>query len=261
VSVTTTTAAAINVSNIARQTNASIFESIPAESHEVLPGIKWGHMCELYTPAFWKYMYHHYHLPENENSHRLTSNILEEIIACLLGGYGIPSELGILAFKRLRDEELIRPHVSLRKVNKALSTPFNCNGVKRRYRFHRQKARYIHQFLNRMDLNQMPVHDDLEFRSWLLTVKGIGPKTASWITRNWFKSERVAILDVHVLRAGRIAGFFSDTENVSQRYFDLECNYINFCKALEVLPSNMDAIIWSYMKKTNKLAIKIISNL
>jgi thermostable 8-oxoguanine DNA glycosylase len=258
-----TTITATGIKDMSRKTQSisPIFNTIPEEHHELLPGIKWGHMCQLYTPAFWKYMYHYYQLPENENSHRLSSNILEEVVACLLGGYGIPSELGIVAFKRLSSESLITPGVSLRKIDKALSKPFNCNGIERKYRFHRQKARYIHQFLNRTDLNNMPVHDDLEFRSWLLTVKGIGPKTASWITRNWFKSERVAILDIHVLRAGKIAGFFTDTEKVSQKYFDLETDYINFCKALEVLPSNMDAIIWSYMKKTNKLAIKIISNL
>jgi N-glycosylase/DNA lyase len=265
VPVTTTTIAAgikdIELKSHKAANTTSFFELMPEETNELLPGVKWGHMCQLYTPAFWKYMYHYHRLPENENAHRLSSNILEEVVACLLGGYGIPSELGILAFKRLRDEKLIKTGISLRAINNALSKPFECNGVQRMYRFRRQKAKYICEFLNRDDLKKMPNHDDLEFRSWLLTIKGIGPKTASWVTRNWFKSERVAILDIHVLRAGKIAGFFTDTDNVTKRYFDLENRYINFCTAIDVLPSNMDAIIWSYMKKTNRLAIKFISNL
>ena len=134
------------------------------------------------------------------------------------------------------------------------------DGTMKRYRFYNQKSKYIYRFLHRNDLSYIPSDDDISFRNWLLTVDGIGFKTASWITRNWLQSENVAILDIHILRAGKIAGFFGETGDVAKKYHNLENNYIDFCKALEVLPSNMDAIIWNYMKKTNKLALQVLSH-
>lgn len=241
--------------------NLNVIEQcLPHHNSDVLPGIKWGHYCQLYTPAFWKFMYLSYDFSPNINSHRLGTNILEEITACLLGGYGMPAELGLAAFERLRNEKLIKPGVSYVKIKKALSTPFVLEEDKsKKYRFYNQKSKYIYSFLQRDDLDSIPEDNDISFRNWLLNIDGIGPKTASWITRNWFQSENVAILDIHILRAGRIAGFFDKNHDVSSQYFDLERCFIRFCRAIQVLPSNMDAIIWNYMKKTNKLALKVLS--
>jgi len=234
---------------------------LPDQDIELLPGIKWGHYCQLYTPAFWKFMYLIYGSQIDSRHHKIGSDIIEEVVACLLGGYGMPSELGIAAFKRLQEDSLIKPGVSYCKIEKALFAPFEMeDGTMKRYRFYNQKSKYIYRFLHRNDLSYIPSDDDISFRNWLLTVDGIGFKTASWITRNWLQSENVAILDIHILRAGKIAGFFGETGDVAKKYLNLENNYIDFCKALEVLPSNMDAIIWNYMKKTNKLALQVLSH-
>jgi len=234
---------------------------LPNEDCELLPGIKWGHYCQLYTPAFWKFMYLSSGIPNEQTYHRLSSTVIEEVVACLLGGFGMPAELGIAAFKRLQDENLIDPGTPFSKIKRALSKPFMFfDGSHKRYRFYNQKSKYVFNFLQRDDLNSIPMDDDLKFRNWLLTIDGIGPKTASWVTRNWLQSENVAILDIHVLRAGIIAGIFDVDHDVSSKYFELEINYLSFCKALDVLPSNMDAIIWNYMKKTNKLALKVLSS-
>ncbi len=241
-------------------TPENIQNYLPNADTELLPGIRWGNYCQLYTPAFWKYLYLANRLPDKGSHHRLGSTILEEITACLLGGYGMPAELGLLAFERLKNHSLIVEGVSHVKIKKALSSPFVMqNGASKKYRFYNQKSKFVYEFLNRNDLDTIPVSDDFEFRNWLLTIKGIGPKTASWITRNWFQSENVAILDIHILRAGKIAGIFDCTEGISSKYFDLENTYINFCNAMDVLPSNMDALIWNYMKKTNKLALRLLS--
>ena len=155
---------------------------------------------------------------------------------------------------------MIKEGVSLNELQTALKRPLKLNNGKfSRYRFYNQKSRFIYTFLNRNDLRNIPLDNDLNFRNWLLTIDGIGHKTASWITRNWLHSENVAILDIHLLRAGKIAGFFKH-QNVVSKYIDLENSFISFCKAIDVLPSNMDAIIWDYMKKSNKLALKFISN-
>lgn len=239
----------------------TIEKYMPDKDHELMPGIKWGHYCQLYTPAFWKYMYLIYGSQINSEQHKIGTNLLEEVIACLLGGYGMPSELGLLAFKRLKEESLVLPGVQFYKIRKALATPFKMeDGTLKKYRFYNQKSKFIHVFLQRDDLDSIPSYDDISLRNWLLTVNGIGFKTASWITRNWLHSEKVAILDIHILRAGQIVGFFEETDDVTRNYLDLESSYISFCNALEVRPSNMDAIIWNYMKKTNKLALQILSN-
>jgi N-glycosylase/DNA lyase len=199
-------------------------------------------------------------LPDDKNTHRIGKTIIEEVVACILGGYGMPSELGLLAFKRLRDYSLIESSASFKQINEALKEPFQMeDGSCKGYRFYNQKAYYIHSFIIRDDLDSIPCHLDVELRQWLLTVAGIGLKTASWITRNWLQSENVAILDIHILRAGKLAGFFKETENVSRNYFAMEESYLSFCKGLNVLPSNMDAVIWHYMKLTNKLALRALS--
>lgn len=238
----------------------TIEKIIPDQDNELMPGIRWGNYCQLYTPAFWKYMYLIYGCQITSEQHKIGDTLIEEVIACLLGGYGMPSEIGLLAFKRLKKESLIRQGTPFAKILKALERPFEMeDGSFKKYRFYNQKSKFIYAFLLRDDLLHIPTSDDILLRNWLLTVKGIGFKTASWITRNWMQSEKVAILDIHILRAGQIAGFFDEKHDVSRQYLELECNYINFCNALEVRPSNMDAIIWNYMKKTNKLAIQIIS--
>lgn len=240
----------------------SVIAQFPKADHEVLPGLNWGHCYQLYTPAFWKLQYLLNTFSLEDNAHQISNTLVEEILLCILGGYGIPSEMGMIAFNRFKNEDLIRCDVSFTDIFKALNTPFQIAQDKFvKYRFANQKANYIHAFLHRKDLGILDTLDDLELRSWLITVRGIGPKTASWITRNWLRSERVAILDVHILRAGVITGFFNRNFNIVTEYYELEKQYLKFCKFLEVRPSDMDAIIWSYMKKNNKLALEILSSI
>lgn len=239
------------------QSISPIVNKFPSENEELLPGIRWGSFGQLYTPAFWKLQYILSDFPEEVTSHRLASNIIDEIVMCILGGYGIPAEMGIIAFNRLKEEALIHRHASFEKIYKALASPFlTQNGKQVHYRFYNQKSQYLYQLLNREDLDSIPECDDIELRNWLLSINGIGLKTASWITRNWLKSDNVAILDVHVLRAGKLAGFFED--EVLSDYLQQEKQYLAFCAALQVKASNMDAIIWRFMKKNTKLAVKTL---
>ena len=237
-----------------------ILNNFPDPNKELLPGLAWGTCHQLYTPAFWKLQYLINPFPNNESTHQIGDTLLEEIVQCILGGYGIPSEMGSMAFERLKTRKLIKHNISLESVLTALSEPFFISSNRLvHYRFAKQKSNYIYELLNRSDLNELPCNDDLALRSWLMQLKGIGPKTASWITRNWLRSERVAILDIHLLRAGMITGFFRKDLNINTQYFELENEFLMFCQKLEVRPSDMDAIIWNYMKKNNKLALNILS--
>lgn len=237
-----------------------LLNNFPDQNKELLPGLKWGTCHQLFTPAFWKLQYLMNPFPNDDNTHQIGDSLLEEVVQCILGGYGIPSEMGSIAFERLKIRKLIRHLVSFDSILEALSEPFFMSTNKlARYRFAKQKSLYIYELLNRSDLNNIPCDSDLSLREWLMNLNGIGPKTASWITRNWLRSEQVAILDIHLLRAGMITGFFKKDLNINTQYFELEKEFLVFCKKLEVRPSDMDAIIWNYMKKNNKLALNILS--
>lgn len=233
-------------------------EAIPPENVELMPGLKWGDYSQLYTPAFWKLQYVIAKPLQTEISHRLAPSLIEEIVMCILGGYGIPSEMGILAFNCLKKQKLIRQGIRFDLIHQVLSQPMeNEAGKKVKYRFYNQKAKYIYRFLGRSDLNNISQKSDIELRNWLLSIEGIGLKTASWITRNWLKSDNVAILDVHLIRAGKLTGFFNHD---SFNYLHFEKKYLAFCTALGVEASAMDAIIWAYMKKNTKLASSLLNS-
>lgn len=86
-----------------------------------------------------------------------------------------------------------------------------------------------------------------ELRDWLLDVPGIGYKTASWVARNWLDADDVAILDIHILRAGLLANFFESHLTVERNYLELEEQFIRFSKGLGVRASELDALMWLEM--------------
>ena len=240
----------------------SDIEKIPEAETQFLPGIKWGAFGELFTPAYWKAQYLMFHQEENFTiNYKLGSDILEEVVACLLGGFGLKSELGLAAFNRLKERSLITAGVRHEDILLSLSDPFLVNGKLVRYRFPNQKAKYITQFLCRSDLGKIPSKDDIELRDWLLLVNGIGPKTASWITRNFLGSEKVAIIDIHIFRACQMMGIYSKNHDVQKDYSKLEQLFLNFCFKLGVQPSKMDALIWMQMKLANREAIRILNKI
>lgn len=236
-------------------------DEIPTHNQELLPGIKWGNYSQLFTPAYWKiqYLMHDYN-GEFSINYRLGENLLEEVVACLLGGFGLKAEIGLAAFDRMKERGLIKIGVSFDQILQSLKEPFISNDKKVHYRFPNQKAKFISEFLNRTDLKHIPYNDDIKFRDWLITVNGIGPKTASWITRNYLKSENVAIIDVHIFRACLMMGLFSSQLDIQKDYNKLEKRFLYFCSELKVLPSKMDALMWLQMKESNKTALKLIKN-
>ena len=54
-------------------------------------------------------------------------------------------------------------------------------------------------------MSQRLPQEPLSLREFLLQLHGIGYKTASWIVRNFTGSDDVAIVDIHLRRAGVIA--------------------------------------------------------
>ena len=75
-------------------------------------------------------------------------------------------------------------------------------------------------------------------------------------------SDRVAILDIHIVRAGQLAGFYRNKNyDLTKYYLLLEEQYLLFCDALGASSAIMDAIIWDFMKKTNRLALSALKHI
>ena len=235
---------------VAWRHDGTVFQRIelPPASAEVLPGIRWGHTADFFSPAFWKYHSQVHRDAECFQRHALGRSLVEEVSACLLGGYGMPAELGLAAFFRLRDEGLLSGRAKTRELERALTRPFRVANTMRKYRFARQKAKYLYGAINAVRA-MSPTRDGKRMRGQLIGITGVGPKTASWIVRNHLGSDDVAILDVHITRAGVAAGVFPETADPTRNYFKLEQRFLEFCAAIDEPPSRLDAIMWDYMRR------------
>src|ERR1700691_3870619 len=163
---------------------------LPPPATEVMPGIQWGEACALFTPAYW---YVQYLLRDGEETvptkHRIGQTFPEELTACILGGYGIPAEVGLAAFYRLRQESLISDLCSDQELlERRLQEPLSVNGRLITYRFWRQKAKYLSAAFDALKAESFYTADPLALKIKLMALPGIGAKTASWVVRNWLGS-------------------------------------------------------------------------
>ena len=222
---------------------------LPTSESQVMPGIPWGSFDELLTPAYWKGQAWQHEQLGTYDDPRLGRSLTEELAACVLGGYGMPAELGLAAYRRVRDRGLLARVPTIPDLENVLSEPFvTPHGMTRRYRFPRQKARYLSACLGAIQ-HIDPPGSDVTLRDLLMELPGIGPKTASWIVRNHRGSDEVAIIDIHILRAGRHIGLFPATWEPQRHYLQLERAFLKFAEALGVRSSLLDALIWDYMRR------------
>lgn len=226
---------------------------LPCPKSELLPGIVWGHAEDLFTPAFWKYQSRMQRAGDRYSRHQLGSNLLEEVSVCLLGGFGMPAELGLAAFKRLKEQGLLNGDANEKEIESALSIQFLIDGKQRKYRFPRQKAKYLANALSTLRAGSVPT-EPVELRNFLTSLNGIGPKTASWVVRNHLDTDEVAILDVHIIRAGLHLGLYDYRETPSRDYFRMERKFLDFCKAIDERATTVDAIMWDYMRRLGRIS-------
>ena len=220
---------------------------LPSPSDFVLPGVLWGKFDELFTPAYWCGQAWQHQRLGTYSSLRIGRNLAEEIGACLLGGFGMTAEIGLLAFDRLRVRGLLQTGVTARELEENLIEPLNLSGSMRRYRFPRQKARYLSACMDHLD-DLAAIDDPLLLRSRLLALPGIGLKTASWIVRNHFGSDKVAVIDIHIVRAGVHMGLFTERCDPQRDYFECESAFLSLASALGVHAGMLDSLIWDYMR-------------
>lgn len=223
---------------------------------EVIEGVLWGRPEWVPSAAYWAILA----ATADEAQHGFSDKDLtlaEEVGFCLLGGYGITAELNKAYFDLLCGEGTfdLDCYWPPERIEVLLRRPAQVDGRPRRYRFPRQKAVRISEALERLKVMTPQIDDHFAFRRDLMAIPGIGPKTASWIVRNWLGSDKVAILDIHLLRAGELIGLFDRNYTLPRDYERLERRFLDFCDALGVRASLMDAIIWTEMRKLGRGSI------
>ncbi len=233
--------------------------SMPHMDADVLPGVRWGAFDELLTPAFWAGRAWLSAADPSFSQHRLGRTLREEVVACLLGGHGIPAEVGTAAFYRFRDAGVAEGTPSAPEVEALLREPLRVGDRRIRYRFARQRAVFVAECLRALSLHDLPA-GDRSFRAALAQLPGIGLKTASWITRNVRDSDSVAILDIHICRACRIAGVFSRDASPTRSYLALEARFLEFACALRVRASLLDSIMWRVMRKLGSRYVRSLAS-
>lgn len=217
---------------------------------EVVPGVRFGRPEWVPTPAFWVALADQEGEDPDAYISPVGTPLLEDVAFCLLGGYGIKMEVNRAAWERLSRAGVFETDATPTRdeIEALLSEPLLVEGRRLKYRFPRQRADRLAFALRHLKATPPPTHDPLAFRASLMTLPGIGPKTASWIVRNWSGSDAVAILDVHVLRAGTIIGLFPKDYRLPRDYVALERRFLEFANALQVPASLLDALIWREMR-------------
>lgn len=221
---------------------------MPPPSRPVTEGLSWGRFDEIGTPAYWRSQAWLHDQLGTYDELRLGSTLAEEVAACLLGGFGIPAELGLAAYWRLRSEGLLQGTPTREELEEQLSRPFTLADKARRYRFPRQKAGYLAECLRRLpDIQESGPDRDL--RDALARLPGVGLKTASWVVRNVRRSHDVAVLDVHLMRAFQQMRAFPVEMNPQRDYLRLEAKFLRISYAMGVPAYLLDALIWDQMRQ------------
>lgn len=211
--------------------------------------VMWGHCWQVGTPAYWIALTRENCQQLNGGReltrHRLGADLAEEIAVCVLGGYGIPHKVALAAFDMVKRSGALDPTAVFNtSIVEVLQQPLQVGGREIRYRFAVQRSSYLQSTLMRLR-EDPPPSDALGLRRWLLACRGIGPKTASWIVRNHLGSSEVAIIDIHVFRAGVVAGVFDAKWSPSRHYEVMEALFLAWAHHGQVSAADLDAVIWS----------------
>lgn len=218
--------------------------------------IRWGHCWQIGTPAYWVGLtataIQDRRLRDSQRRHRLGVDLVEEVAACLLGGYGLPHQVGLAAFEAVRADGLLRRPVDVVDIEQVLRRPLKIGDRTVRYRFPAQRARYLAGALARLQ-TQRPPESARALREWLLDVPGIGPKTAGWIIRNHLTSDDFAVIDIHVLEAGIDASVFDASWTPARNYDLLEAMFLAWARQGAVSAADLDAVIWGERARIPKV--------
>lgn len=233
---------------------------LPGPDEHVLPGVFWGEHWNLFTPAYWVSQLWMGGLDiQSHSPYKALGTLTEELVFCMLGGFGITVELATAAFNACRDAGLIAElNTSADDWAAVLRQPVVVGTRSVHYRYPNQKAIYLADAMKFMQSGSINMEGGRQLRDSLLQVKGVGPKTAGWVARNFLDADDVAILDIHIIRAGLLCDLFLPNQKVERDYFEMEAQYIQLSRAMDVRPAVLDCLIWDQMRTVGKLAVDAV---
>ena len=198
-------------------------------------------------------------------SHAIShADVEDELLFCLLGGYGITEEHGRSAWETVRqldpfseareDDDLFEILVATLEFPQF--KPFRTDGSPRRYRFPRQKASVIVKarewVCGRKPLDECLLYwdDPNDRRKILVECPGLGLKSASWLLRNLGMGAGLAILDVHLVRALQDAKRIGSDVRLPRDYYTVEKAFLRWCHELDAPSDAFDLFIWEWQRGT-----------
>lgn len=217
-----------------------------------MPNIRWGKAGQMFSPSFWRFQ-HWVEIeiePKAAPCCRLGNGTLfEEVIACLLGGHGLPAETSLAYFRKMKSTGFLCEQRSLEDVTQFLREPVLIGGSPRRYRFWKSKAKAIWSIMaqhrNQIEALECSNLSAPQTRNKLAELPGIGLKTASWICRNWMDCDEMAVLDIHILRALANLGCTVPPIHDPKRYLEVENQFLAFAKSLQLPARTLDLVMWA----------------
>lgn len=217
----------------------------------------WGKPHQLGTACYWVEQTRR---TPRSASYQLGQSLREEVAACLLGGHGVRAAVCLAAFDAVRTKGLLDEGASPRaaEIEAVLERPLESPGRRPvRYRFPRQRATRLARCLEILEREEAP-SEPLVLRDWLLELPGIGPKTAAWITRNHTGTDDVAIIDIHVRRAGLAAGFFLPRWRLPRDYSAFELAFVAVARLGGVSAAALDAYIWDELQYLGDAGVAVL---
>jgi hypothetical protein len=243
--------------------HGSLQRELPDPHHLLLTGVRWGAVEEFPTPAYWTQQALRHRLDRVGAAPPAASgrSLAEEVGASLLGGPGIPAAVGLAAFARIRERgAFVQPGVCELTLTAWLSEPLDVEGKALGFRFAAQKAKHLAAVMPAL-LCAPDFEAGQEVRNWLMELPGVGPKTASAIVRGWSASEEVALLDVHLLRVGQVMGLLPRKMTVERHYLEAEARLLKLCAAMDVRPSELEAVVAAEMSRSPETARFLVDHL
>ena len=79
-------------------------------------------------------------------------------------------------------------------------------------------------------------------------------KTASWVVRNLHRSDDIAVIDIHIRRAGIVAGVFDPEWVLPRDYLRFEEAFCAWAAAGRVSTADMDVCVWSTLARMGTTA-------
>ncbi len=242
-------------------TTSAYGRSLSCSSHRSMPVGKRQLEISVRIEEAWSQcsdLYLEWHTSSTSRSYGRLEN---EILFCLLGGFGITYELCMSAarvvsamrpFSDIWSDDLLLTNLKATLGSRSFE-PRCRDGSLRRYRFPNRKAKLIVE-ARRWLLRHSPISRVLDAhensrsrRAFLCRCPGIGPKTASWILRNTGRANDVAILDVHVVAAMQSAGRIGNVR-LPQDYEHAEAAFLEWCRELRAPASAFDLFVWDWQR-------------